>query len=43
MAAYRVEVSPAIRKTLRKLPPDAQAAILDMLHNLQAMPRPPGG
>lgn len=42
MDAYTVEVRPAVRKTLRRMHPDARAAILRILHNLGPNPRPPG-
>jgi mRNA interferase RelE/StbE len=40
--AYEVEVRPAVRKALRKMHPQARAAILTILHNLGVEPRPPG-
>ena len=42
MAAYKVEVLPAVRKSLRKIYPEAQAAILNIIHNLGPIPRPGG-
>ena len=41
-APYRVVVSPAARRDLRKLPPDLQDAIRPLLLRLQDDPRPPG-
>jgi mRNA interferase RelE/StbE len=42
VAAYKVEALPAVRKALRKMDPEAQAAILRIIHNLGPEPRPYG-
>lgn len=42
MAAYTVEVRPAVRKALRKLNADVRKDVLAVMRGLAEDPRPPG-
>lgn len=42
MAAYTVEVRPAVRKALRKLSADVRKDVLAVMRGLAEDPRPPG-
>jgi len=40
--AYQVELAPAARRQLGKLPREDQSRLLDAIESLRAEPRPPG-
>lgn len=42
MAAYTVEVRPAVRKALRRLSADVRKDVLAVMRGLAGDPRPPG-